>query len=205
MPNLRSRHDRRSARDPNGELARTHSGKYGCASLSTTAAPLRPEDVFMSAWASNRNVFALSWTPLRSIRARGAKLFSSAFPHSGGLNEIERSGPRARRARGTRCCQQTGRAPAFTIPTFPELKIFDVPSGSHLSAGDSVEVQQTISSRICRAAVENVGRRSCEAGVSGSSVQHDDQRLLQRPLRRAVAKRGALSKKSACKVGSNTT
>ena len=79
---------------------------------------------------------------IEKIRARGGKIVFVRFPHSGGLKEIEdRDLPRART--WDPLLQQTG-APGIYYSDFPELKDFQCPEWSHLSAGDSVEFSKRL-------------------------------------------------------------
>jgi hypothetical protein len=76
------------------------------------------------------------------IRARGGKIVFVRFPHSGGLKQIEdRDTPREK---NWDPLLQMTRAPGIYYSDFPELKDFQCPEWSHLSAGDSVEFSKRL-------------------------------------------------------------
>ena len=76
------------------------------------------------------------------IRARGGKIVFVRFPHSGGLKQIEdRDTPREKT--WDPLLQMT-HAPGIYYSDFPELKDFQCPEWSHLSAGDSVEFSKRL-------------------------------------------------------------
>src|SRR5437660_1044247 len=79
---------------------------------------------------------------IEKIRARGGKIVFVRFPHSGGLKELEdRDTPRAQT--WDPLLKMTG-APGIYYSDFPELKDFQCPEWSHLSAGDSVEFSKRL-------------------------------------------------------------
>jgi hypothetical protein len=79
---------------------------------------------------------------IEKIRARGGKIVFVRFPHSGGLKELEdRDTPRSQT--WDPLLKMTG-APGIYYSDFPELKDFQCPEWSHLSAGDSVEFSKRL-------------------------------------------------------------
>lgn len=102
-----------------------------------------PKDVFMAKIGEAiggrfRDVAAA----VQKLRARGGKIVFVRFPHSGELKALEdRDTPRARTwdplLKGTA-------APGIYYEDFPELKGFECPEWSHLSAGDSVEFSKRL-------------------------------------------------------------
>jgi transposase len=79
---------------------------------------------------------------IEKIRARGGKIVFVRFPHSGGLKELEdRDTPREKT--WDPLLKMTG-APGIYYSDFPELKDFQCPEWSHLSAGDSVEFSKRL-------------------------------------------------------------
>ena len=83
------------------------------------------------------------------IRVRGGKIVFVRFPYSGELKQIEdRDQPRART--WDPLLQQTG-APGIYYSDFPELKDFQCPEWSHLSAGASVEFSKRLVPHLRRA------------------------------------------------------
>jgi len=79
---------------------------------------------------------------VRKLHARGGKIVFVRFPNSGGLKDLEdRVTPRA--GIWDRVIKDTA-APGIYYEDFPELKGFDCPEWSHLSAGDSVEFSKRL-------------------------------------------------------------
>jgi hypothetical protein len=79
---------------------------------------------------------------VQKLRARGGKIVFVRFPQSGGLKDLEdRATPRA--GIWDRVIKDTA-APGIYYEDFPELKGFDCPEWSHLSAGDSVEFSKRL-------------------------------------------------------------
>jgi hypothetical protein len=79
---------------------------------------------------------------VRKLHARGGKIVFVRFPNSGGLKDLEdRATPRA--GIWDRVIKDTA-APGIYYEDFPELKGFDCPEWSHLSAGDSVEFSKRL-------------------------------------------------------------
>jgi hypothetical protein len=79
---------------------------------------------------------------IEKIRARGGKIVFVRFPHSGGLKGLEdRDTPREKT--WDPLLKMTG-APGIYYSDFPELKDFQCPEWSHLSAGDSVEFSKRL-------------------------------------------------------------
>ena len=76
-------------------------------------------------------------TCVDKLRARGGKIVFVRFPVTGPLKELEdKNTPRAQT--WDRLIQETA-VPGIYFEDFPELKTFECPEWSHLSAGDSVE------------------------------------------------------------------
>jgi len=79
---------------------------------------------------------------IEKIRGRGGKIVFVRFPHSGGLKELEdRDTPREKT--WDPLLKMTG-APGIYYSDFLELKDFQCPEWSHLSAGDSVEFSKRL-------------------------------------------------------------
>lgn len=79
---------------------------------------------------------------VRKLRARGGKIVFVRFPNSGGVKDLEdRVTPRA--GIWDRVIKDTA-APGIYYEDFPELKGFNCPEWSHLSAGDSVEFSKRL-------------------------------------------------------------
>ena len=79
---------------------------------------------------------------VRKLHARGGKIVFVRFPNSGGLKDLEdRVTPRA--GIWDRVIKDTA-APGIYYEDFPELKGFNCPEWSHLSAGDSVEFSKRL-------------------------------------------------------------
>ena len=79
---------------------------------------------------------------VRKLHARGGKIVFVRFPNSGGLKDLEDLvTPRA--GIWDRVIKDTA-APGIYYEDFPELKGFDCPEWSHLSAGDSVEFSKRL-------------------------------------------------------------
>jgi hypothetical protein len=81
-------------------------------------------------------------TCVDKLRARGGKIVFVRFPVVGPLKELEdKNTPRAQT--WDPLLQQTG-VPGIYFEDFPELKSFDCPEWSHLSAADSVEFSKRL-------------------------------------------------------------
>ena len=79
---------------------------------------------------------------VRKLRARGGKIVFIRFPISGALKDLEdRATPRA--GIWDRVIKDTA-APGIYYEDFPELRDFNCPEWSHLSAGDSVEFSKRL-------------------------------------------------------------
>jgi hypothetical protein len=79
---------------------------------------------------------------VQKLRDRGGKIVFVRFPYSGRLKDLEdRATPRA--GIWDRVIKDTA-APGIYYEDFPELKGFDCPEWSHLSAGDSVEFSKRL-------------------------------------------------------------
>ena len=79
---------------------------------------------------------------VRKLHARGGKIVFVRFPNSGGLKDLEDLvTPRA--GIWDRVIKDTA-APGIYYEDFPELKGFNCPEWSHLSAGDSVEFSKRL-------------------------------------------------------------
>ncbi len=102
-----------------------------------------PKDVFMKqVGEAIAKRFRDIVDDVAKVRARGGKIVFVRFPHSGKLKQIEdRDQPRART--WDPLLQQTG-APGIYYSDFPDLKDFQCPEWSHLSAGDSVEFSRRL-------------------------------------------------------------
>ncbi|HYR23089.1 MAG TPA: hypothetical protein VEP30_09240 [Chthoniobacterales bacterium] len=128
--------------NPNGELARRIQ-QIWLPLFQPLPPTYVPKDVFMKQMGEAIGKrFRDIADAVTKIRARGGKIVFVRFPHSGGLKEIEdRDQPRART--WDPLLQQTG-APGIYYSDFPELKDFQCPEWSHLSAGDSVEFSKRL-------------------------------------------------------------
>jgi hypothetical protein len=102
-----------------------------------------PKDVFMQKMGEAIGKrFRDVAEDVAKIRARGGKIVFVRFPHSGGLKQIEdRDTPREKT--WDPLLQMTN-APGIYYSDFPELKDFQCPEWSHLSAGDSVEFSKRL-------------------------------------------------------------
>jgi hypothetical protein len=81
-------------------------------------------------------------TAVQKLRARGGKIVFVRFPYSGELKKLEdRETPRA--GIWSRLIKDT-RAPGIYYEDYPELREFNCPESSHLSAGDSVEFSKRL-------------------------------------------------------------
>jgi transposase len=79
---------------------------------------------------------------VQKLRARGGKIVFIRFPYSGDLKKLEdRETPRA--GIWDRVIRDTG-APGIYYDDYPELRSFNCPEWSHLSAGDSVEFSKRL-------------------------------------------------------------
>lgn len=91
-------------------------------------------------WLSN---LAKAKAAVAKIQARGGKVFFVRHPSSGELRTLEeRATPRA--LFWDRLLRETG-APGISYEDYPELREFQCPEWSHLSAGDSVEYTRRLS------------------------------------------------------------
>lgn len=128
--------------NPNGELARRIQ-QIWLPLFQPLPPTYVPKDVFMKKMGEAIGKrFRDIVDAVAKIRARGGKIVFVRFPHSGGLKEIEdRDTPRERT--WDPLLQQTG-APGIYYSDFPELKDFQCPEWSHLSAGDSVEFSKRL-------------------------------------------------------------
>ena len=102
-----------------------------------------PKEVFMAKIGeaiSGR--FRDTVAAVQKFRARGGKIVFVRFPHTGGLKALEdRDTPRAQT--WDPLLKSTA-VPGIYYEDFPELKTFDCPEWSHLSAGDSVEFSKRL-------------------------------------------------------------
>jgi hypothetical protein len=102
-----------------------------------------PKDVFVAKIGEAiQKRFADVTAGVRKIQARGGKIVFVRFPVSGGLKEIEdKTTPREKS--WDPLLKMTG-APGIYYSDFAELKDFQCPEWSHLSAGDSVEFSKRL-------------------------------------------------------------
>jgi hypothetical protein len=135
--------------NPNGELARRIQ-QIWLPLFQPPPPTYIPKDVFMKQMGEAIDKrFHDVVDDIAKIRARGGKIAFVRFPYSGGLKQIEdRDQPRART--WDPLLQQTG-APGIYYSDFPELKDFECPEWSHLSAGDSVEFSKRLVPHLRRA------------------------------------------------------
>ena len=135
--------------NPNGELARRIQ-QIWLPLFQPPPPTYIPKDVFMKQMGEAIDKrFHDVVDDIAKIRARGGKIAFVWFPYSGGLKQIEdRDQPRART--WDPLLQQTG-APGIYYSDFPELKDFECPEWSHLSAGDSVEFSKRLVPHLRRA------------------------------------------------------
>ena len=135
--------------NPNGELARRIQ-QIWLPLFQPPPPTFIPKDVFMKQMGEAIDKrFHDVVDDIEKIRARGGKIAFVRFPYSGGLKQIEdRDQPRART--WDPLLQQTG-APGIYYSDFPELKDFECPEWSHLSAGDSVEFSKRLVPHLRRA------------------------------------------------------
>jgi hypothetical protein len=129
--------------DPNGPLARKVQQVW---SVNFTAPPppsYIPKDVFMAKIGEAIQKRYVDVTAaIQKIRGRGGKIVFVRFPYSGGLKEIEdRDTPREKT--WDPLLKMTG-APGIYYSDFPDLKDFQCPEWSHLTAGDSVEFSKRL-------------------------------------------------------------
>jgi hypothetical protein len=128
---------------PGSELARTIQQIW--IPLFTPPPPPSyiPKDIFMAKIGEAiGGRFRDTTAAVEKLRARGGKIVFVRFPHSGGLKTLEdRDTPRAQT--WDPLLKSTG-APGIYYEDFPELKGFDCPEWSHLSAGDSVEFSKRL-------------------------------------------------------------
>ena len=135
--------------NPNGELARRIQ-QIWLPLFQPPPPTYIPKDVFMQKIGEAIGKrFRDIVDDVTKLRARGGKIAFVRFPYCGGLKQIEdRDQPRART--WDPLLQQTG-APGIYYSDFPELKDFQCPEWSHLSAGDSVEFSKRLVSHLRRA------------------------------------------------------
>jgi len=135
--------------NPNGELARRIQ-QIWLPLFQPPPPTYIPKDVFMKQMGEAIDKrFHDVVDDIAKIRARGGMIAFVWFPYSGGLKQIEdRDQPRART--WDPLLQQTG-APGIYYSDFPELKDFECPEWSHLSAGDSVEFSKRLVPHLRRA------------------------------------------------------
>jgi hypothetical protein len=102
-----------------------------------------PKDVFMAKIGEAIGKrFQDTVAAVTKLRARGGKIVFVRFPHTGELKALEdRDTPRAKT--WDPILKSTA-APGIYYEDFPELKGFDCPEWSHLSAGDSVEFSKRL-------------------------------------------------------------
>jgi len=102
-----------------------------------------PKDVFMAKIGESiQKRFADITAAIEKLRARGGKIVFVRFPLSGGLKELEdKTTPRDKI--WDPLLQMT-HAPGIYYSDYPELKDFQCPEWSHLSAGDSVEFSKRL-------------------------------------------------------------
>lgn len=102
-----------------------------------------PQDVFLAEMKEAiQKRFGDVVAAVEKIRSRGGKIVFVRLPNSGGLKELEdRTTPRAQTWEPL--LKMTG-APGIYYSDFPELKDFQCPEWSHLSAGDSVEFSKRL-------------------------------------------------------------
>jgi len=141
--------------NPNGELARRIQ-QIWLPLFQPPPPTYIPKDVFMKQMGEAIDKrFHDVVDDIAKIRARGGKIAFVRFPYSGGLKQIEdRDQPRART--WDPLLQQTG-APGIYYSDFPELKDFECPEWSHLSAGDSVEFSKRLVPHLRRALSMSAG------------------------------------------------
>jgi hypothetical protein len=128
--------------DPNGPLARKIQ-QIWLPLFQPQPPTYIPKDVFMQKMgeAIGKRFHDVA-DDLEKIRARGGKIVFVRFPHSGGLKQIEdRDTPREKT--WDPLLQMTN-APGIYYSDFPDLKDFQCPEWSHLSAGDSVEFSKRL-------------------------------------------------------------
>jgi hypothetical protein len=102
-----------------------------------------PKDVFMAKIGEAiAGRFRDTVKAVEKLRARGGKIVFVRFPRSGELKALEdRDTPRAQT--WDPLLKSTA-APGIYYEDFPELKGFECPEWSHLSAGDSVEFSKRL-------------------------------------------------------------
>lgn len=128
--------------NPNGELARRIQ-QIWLPLFQPPPPAYIPKDVFMKQMGEAIGKrFQDIVDDVGKIRARGGKIVFVRFPHSGGVKQIEdRDTPREKT--WDPLLKMTG-SPGIYYSDFPELKDFQCPEWSHLSAGDSVEFSKRL-------------------------------------------------------------
>ncbi len=128
--------------NPNGELARRIQ-QIWLPLFQPPPPAYIPKDVFMKQMGEAIGKrFRDIVDDVGKIRARGGKIVFVRFPHSGGVKQIEdRDTPREKT--WDPLLKMTG-SPGIYYSDFPELKDFQCPEWSHLSAGDSVEFSKRL-------------------------------------------------------------
>lgn len=128
--------------NPNGELARRIQ-QIWLPLFQPPPPAYIPKDVFMKQMGEAIGKrFQNIVDDVGKIRARGGKIVFVRFPHSGGVKQIEdRDTPREKT--WDPLLKMTG-SPGIYYSDFPELKDFQCPEWSHLSAGDSVEFSKRL-------------------------------------------------------------
>ena len=101
--------------------------------------------MFADAWEA---VLVQATHNVDAITERGGRVIFVHHPSSGGVRELEhRNNPRA--AFWDRLLEETG-APGIHYADHPELRDFDCPEWSHLSASDSVEYSKRLANVLKR-------------------------------------------------------
>jgi hypothetical protein len=129
--------------DPNGPLAREIKQIWPRLFTPPPPPSFVPRDVFMAQVMQKiDNRFRDTAAAVEKFRARGGKVVFVRFPVTGELKQLEEQlNPRARD--WERLLKDT-KAPGIYYEDYPELKGFDCPEWSHLSAGDSVEFSKRL-------------------------------------------------------------
>jgi hypothetical protein len=136
--------------DPEGPLARKIQQIW--LPLFTPPPPPTyvPREVFMEKMGKAiESRFHDTAKAVEKLRTRGGKIVFVRFPNRGELKALEdRLNPRARD--WERLLKET-KAPGIYYEDFPELRDFNCPEWSHLSAGDSVEFSKRLVPHLCKA------------------------------------------------------
>lgn len=128
--------------NPNGELARRIQ-QIWLPLFQPPPPSYIPKDVFMKQMGEAiEKRFRDIVDDVGKIRARGGKIVFVRFPHSGGVKQIE-DHDTPREKTWDPLLKMTG-SPGIYYSDFPELKDFQCPEWSHLSAGDSVEFSKRL-------------------------------------------------------------